>query len=533
MDELHHSKRGRNYKWKVLIVTMIGTFMAVLDSSIVNVSLPAIKANFGCSTTDIEWILTGYMLSFAALMPLTAWLRERIGYKILFLSALGLFTVGSLLCGMAWNLPTLITARVIQALGGGAISPTAMAMLTEVFGREERGKALSYWGLGTILGPAIGPTLGGYLTHTLGWRSIFLVNLPVGIVCIFIGIRMLAEDRPTHNNHRNFDMWGFAFLTIFLVSFLLGLSKGEQEGWTSPFILSCAVIALLGFLGFILAEINTRERIMDLGLFRIGAFSSSMVMTLARSVVLFGSTFLLPLFIQNMMGYDEIVSGLILLPSTLLMMALMPLVGMIGDKIPPRYPALIGIFFLIVSLFMYRNIDLTTSIANVIIPTLFRSVGMLLLMTPIMTAMMNAVPQKKAGMASSMNSIIQQVGGSIGIAIFGTLQANRSNFHLAVVGEQARATTQAFHQSATALMHAAHAQGLSYAQSAAVAQTAIVTKMSFAAVVMSFQDAFLIGSLLLVFVLPIAFMLPAKPITGIREHSLKDEKMKEIVILEG
>ena len=191
---------------------------------------------------------------------------------------------------------------MIQALGGGAIMPTSMAMITEVFPREERGKALGFWGLGSILGPAIGPTLGGFLTHSLGWRSIFLVNLPVGIICVFLGLRMLAEDVPHRSTRRPFDLWGFLFLTAFLVAFLLGLSKGESEGWTSPFILSCAVISLLGFIGFILVETHVTDRVIDLALFKIPAFSSSMVMTAARSIVLFGGTFLLPIFVQNLHG---------------------------------------------------------------------------------------------------------------------------------------------------------------------------------------------------------------------------------------
>src|ERR1035441_6686692 len=168
---------GNAYKWEVLIVVMIGTLMAALDQSIVNVSLPDIMADFGSPVTDIEWVVTGYMLAFATLMPLTAWLREHIGYKQLFVGSLFVFTLGSLLCAMSWSLPSLVGARVIQALGGGAITPTGMAMITEVFEPHERGKAIGYWGVGVIVGPSFGPTLGGYLTNAFGWRSIFTVNL--------------------------------------------------------------------------------------------------------------------------------------------------------------------------------------------------------------------------------------------------------------------------------------------------------------------------------------------------------------------
>ena len=197
-----------NYKWIVMGIVMIGTMMATLDSSIVNVSIPAIMADFGAGVDDIEWVLTGYMIAFATLMPLTAWLRDHLGYKTLFMGSLFVFTIGSLLCGAAWNLESLIGARIVQALGGGAIAPTGMAMISEVFPPQERGKAIGIWGVGIIMGPTFGPTLGGYLTKTFGWRSIFLVNLPLGIVALFAASALLIKDRPHASQHRSFDFWG-------------------------------------------------------------------------------------------------------------------------------------------------------------------------------------------------------------------------------------------------------------------------------------------------------------------------------------
>ena len=187
-----------NYKWVVMVIVMIGMVMSMLDSSIVNVSIPSIMADFGSNVTDIEWVVTAYMLAFAVLMPLTAWLRDRIGHKILYSISLLVFTVGSLLCGLAFNLPSLIAARVIQALGGGAMNPTGMAMIAEVFDPKERGRAMGWFGMGIIIGPAVGPTLGGFLTVTFGWRSIFLVNLPVGIFAVIMALEMLVHDRPHH-----------------------------------------------------------------------------------------------------------------------------------------------------------------------------------------------------------------------------------------------------------------------------------------------------------------------------------------------
>ncbi|PIS31712.1 hypothetical protein COT42_00360 [Candidatus Saganbacteria bacterium CG08_land_8_20_14_0_20_45_16] len=259
---------GLDYKWQVMIVVMIGMVMALLDVSIVNISIPTIMADFGANVTDIEWVVTAYMLTFAVLMPLTAWLRERIGHKILYSMSLILFTVGSLLCGMAWDIPSLIVARVIQALGGGAMTPTGMAMIAETFGPRERGKAMGFFGIAIVVGPAFGPTLGGFLTHAFGWRSVFLVNLPVGIFGLWMALKMLIPDRPQCKVHQSFDLWGFVFLTLFLVAFLLGISKGEQEGWASRYIMICAGLSVFGLVSFLVTESLVKDRIMDLGLFK-------------------------------------------------------------------------------------------------------------------------------------------------------------------------------------------------------------------------------------------------------------------------
>jgi MFS transporter, DHA2 family, multidrug resistance protein len=532
MKAISDLKASPKYKWNVLILVIIGTFMAMLDSSIVNVSLPDIIANFGSNITDIQWIMTAYMLAFAALMPLTAWLRDRVGYKYLFICAIGLFTAGSLLCGMAWSVQSLIMARVIQALGGGAIMPTGMAMLTEVFSIKERGQAFGYYGLGVIIGPMLGPTLGGYLTHAFTWRSVFLVNLPVGIICMLMASVQLAKDKPHHSTHKPFDFWGFLFFIAFLVPFLLGISKGEDKGWTSPYVLTCAVISMLGFIGFILVETQVKDRIIDLSLFKIPVFTSCMIVTLARSVALFGGTFLLPVFIQRIMGYNEITSGLIMLPSSIAMAIMMPFVGKLSDKMAPRIPTIVGIIFLIFFMFMYRNIDVLTSIPNIIIPTIIRSAGMILLIAPIMTAMMNSIPQGKAGMASSMNSIIQQVGGSIGIAIFTTVQVSRTNYHMNIVAETIKNNSPAFKQAAVNMMQHTHNMGLNYRDAMAVSQGILVRKLSTAAALMSFQDTFFFGAILMIMALPLAFLLPAKIEPHIPEGSVKDEKMKEAVIIE-
>jgi EmrB/QacA subfamily drug resistance transporter len=516
------------YKWIVLIITMIGAFMASLDSSIVNVSLPSIMSDFGSSTSSIEWIMTGYMLAMAVTMPLTGWIRDRIGYKNLFIASLFVFTSGSLLCGLSWNLPVLVLARVIQALGAGAITPTVMAMMTEVFPGEERGKALGFYGMGVTIAPAIGPVLGGFLTSFLGWRSIFMVNLPIGVICMTIGLSMLSDDVPHNSMNKPFDFWGFSFLTVFLVPLLLGISKGEEQGWSSPFILACGVTAILGFIGFILAESHTEEKLVDLDLFKVPVFTSCIVVTAVRAIILFGGTFLLPLFIQRVIGYDALTCGLIMLPTALTMAVLMPIAGIFSDKSSPRLMVIAGIVVMGISMFMYWNLDITTSITGIIIPTVVRSLGMALLNAPIIVAMMNSIPKQKIGMATSMVSILLQVGGSLGIAIFGTMQLNRATFHLNAVTE----TVTNLNLWTGGIASQAHNAGLTYANSMAVANGVLIRNVYQAATVMSYQDVFIIAGILILLSIPLAFLLPTKTIAP-KGTAVKKPPVKSNVTIEA
>jgi len=517
-----------NYRWMVMGIVMVGTMMATLDSSIVNVSIPAIMADFGSSVDDIEWVLTGYMIAFATLMPLTAWIRDHIGYKMLYMGSVIVFTLGSLLCGGAWNLESLVGARVIQALGGGAITPTGMAMISEVFPPEERGKAIGIWGMGVIMGPTIGPTLGGYLTKTFGWRSIFLVNLPVGIVVILAASVLLIRDRPHESSHRPFDLWGFIFLSVFLVSFLLGLSKGEKEGWTSVYILTCAFTSIISFILFLVVESQTRHGIIDLGLFRYTSFSISSLIIMVRSVALFGGIFLLPLFLQQQMGFDEMQSGLIMMPGALMIMIFMPITGRLGDRIGPMIPSVIGVILLGWSMYMYRNLDVNMGVFGVIKPTLVRGVGMAFLMAPIMAAALNAVPHHKAGMASSMVNIIMQVSGSLGIASLATVLSNRIHFHLNAIGAVASMRTPAFTEIFRNVFYHAHSLGYPYAQSRQIASMLIFKKLSQTAIVMAFQDAFIIGGIIVMVALVPSFFLPRSNVIH-GPHAAEDETVDEMI----
>jgi len=502
--------RPEIYKWVVICIVMIGSLMSALDISIVNVSIPSMMSDLGENVQDIQWVVTAYMIAFATLMPLTAWFRDWIGYKNLYLGSLLVFTLGSLMCAASWNLPTLIGSRVFQAFGGGAIAPTGMAMITEVFEPNERGKALGVWGVGIILGPAVGPTLGGYLTHTFGWRSIFMVNLPICILGIIGGIELLKKDRPLDSKRKPFDFWGFLFLSVFLVSFLLGLSKGEEKGWASTYILTCIFIAIISFVFFILVESTVTHQIIDLSLFKIPVFSICSIVVIIRSIILFGSIFLLPIFLQNQMGYNEIQTGLILLPGAVFLAMMMPIGGKLGDSIGPRIPVFIGLAGLGMYMFMYRHIDVTMSVFAIIEPMLVRGFGMGMLMAPVMAAALNAVHKRKAGMVAAVLSILMQVGGSLGIASLTTLLTNRIHFHLGILGSLLNTSSSAFQHIYGNLFHYAHTLGYTYEQSRLVSRIVLANKVFDMASIRAYQDVFFITGVFAFFSLFFVFWLPGR-----------------------
>jgi DHA2 family multidrug resistance protein len=496
------------YPWKVLIIVMIGTLMGALDQSIVNVSLPAIMADFGASLDDIEWVVTGYMLAFATLMPLTAWFRDRVGHKALFIASLVVFTGGSVLCGMAWNLPALVFARVIQALGGGAITPTGMAMISEEFPPAERARALGYWGMGVIVGPAFGPTLGGWLTAVFGWRSIFLINLPIGILGVLLAAAVLKPDRPHADQHRPFDVWGFGFLSVFLIAFLLGLSKGEHEGWTSAYLTTCAILSVVGFVGFLTVESIIPYRIVDITLFRYPVFSACLAVTVVRSVALYGGVFLLPLYLQQLRGLDEIDSGVLMLWGSLLIGIMMPISPKLMDWFGAKAVTIAGLLGVALFMYMLRDIDVNTSISHVIWATLVRGLGIGLMFTPVTAVALNSVPKRSAGMASSMLNLLQQVGGSVGIAVLATVLSHRVKFHLAVFGAAVSPDSPMFREAFRRVAAHAHALGYSHAESARIAFTSVGRAVATAAQAAGFGDSFLFGTLIVLVGMSAAFLLP-------------------------
>ncbi|MFT3823096.1 MAG: DHA2 family efflux MFS transporter permease subunit [Chitinophagaceae bacterium] len=413
----------------ILLTLMLGTSMAAIDSSIVNVSLPVIRNRFHADVDEVAWVITAYMISFCLFIPLTNWLKSRIGYYHLFLWSVAIFTFGSLLCSLSGSLTMLVIARVVQATGGGAISPTTLAILSESFPKEERGSAIGWWGIGNVMGPALGPTLGGLLTQYFGWESIFYVNIPLGILTIVMTMRYLNFLKLQPTSNPRFDITGFIFFSIFIVAIQYSISAVTKNGGFSWQLVSGIAVTIFTLFMFIRSS-RKAAPLLDLSVFRLSGFVTCAIIIIIRSIALYGGLFFLPFLLQGLLGYSQIQSGLLLLPNALMMLVSRPYAGRMADKGYIRNTSIIGLVLVALSMFLFSRINVGTSIWLIILPMLIRGWGMSLLVAPVSTALLNSVSIQQTATATSMNSLLQQLGGSIGIAISGTLHIFIYNYYI-------------------------------------------------------------------------------------------------------
>jgi len=475
---MNNSPDSDIYRWFVLGIVMVGTLSVMLNSSIVNVALPHMMSAFSVNRNQIEWVSTGFMLAGAVAMPAVGWGVGRLGHKNLYLGALALFTFGSVACAFAWSYNALIVARVITAVGAGALQPVSMAMVADLFEPHERGKALGIWGPGVMIGPAFGPTLGGYLTEWFGWRAIFSVNLPIGLVTLLVGAAIIKSDRSVPRLRLPFDWWGFFFLSMALVSGLLALSKGQEKGWGSTYILTCFALTIIGLTLFAAIESAIKHPLLDLSLFRYFNYSLSMILGVFRSVGLFGGLFLLPIFLQNLAGYTVIQAGLWVMPAGIVIGVVMPLAGWMADHYSPRWLVTFGTAVAGFALIMYGYLDPLSGAGMIIGWQVVRGVGLALMMAPLITVAINSVPPNKVAEASSFLNVGQRVGGSFGIALLNTYVTNSIIGHSARLGELMGMRSEVFHYFTLHVSQALsrHMQGMPSTDSAREVMTSMVLR---------------------------------------------------------
>jgi EmrB/QacA subfamily drug resistance transporter len=423
--QARESHTGRlDYKWVALAVVLGGSIMTILDATVVNVALPTLQTTFNAgSYNDISWVVSGYLLAQGAVIPVTGWVTDRFGTKRVYLITLILFTVASALCGLAWNLPSLILFRVLQGIGGGMIMPIGMTIILRAVGPSEMGRVMGIFGVPMLLGPALGPVLGGWLVQDFSWRLIFYVNVPVGIVSLMAAQRFLRET--PHSSTMKLDWIGLLTGTPAVLALMYGVDRSNELGWGSPLVLSMLTISAVFFVAFLYRQRTADEPLLHLELFRDPTFSWSVVLGFFLVTALFGAMLLLPLYLQQVHGYDAISTGLLLMPQAITAAIFMPLGGYLTDRIGPRPVVSLGLVLLVAGGVLLAQIHSDTPVSLIVAALALRGMAMGFAMMPGMSAGLARVPQHLTSRASSITNTAQRVGSSIGIAILVTVLSSQ------------------------------------------------------------------------------------------------------------
>jgi len=418
-----HTRFGRiDYKWVALAVVLTGTIMTILDSTIVNIAIPTLQHDLHAgSYTDIAWVVTGYLLAQGAVIPLSGWATDRWGTKRLYLITMVTFTVASMLCGISQNLGELIFFRVVQGIGGGMLMPIGMTIILQAVGPQNMGRVMGIFGVPMLIAPAVGPVLGGWFVQDFTWRLIFYVNVPIGIIGFIAASRFLLE---THRTARlRLDVLGLITGVPSILALMYAVDRSTALGWSSPLVVSLLLASAVLMGAFIVRQLHAREPLLQLSLFRDRTFSWAMVLSFVVVTAMFGTMLLLPLYLQEVHGYDAIETGLLLLPQAVMAAVSMPLGGYLTDRFGPKWVVAIGMVLLTVGSVILAQIHYDSSNWLVIGSLMLRGFAMGFAMMPTMTAAMARVPRRYTSRASSITNTFQRVSSSVGIAILITVLA--------------------------------------------------------------------------------------------------------------
>ncbi len=502
-------------KWVVSFTVLLGTIMSVLDSSVVNVALPDMSGTLGATIEEITWVVTGYILAQVIIMPITALLSSRFGRKRFYLASVVLFTLASMACGLARTMPMMVFFRAIQGAGGGVMITVSQAILRESFPPEEQGTAMGLFGLGTVLAPAFGPTLGGWLTDTYSWPWVFYVNVPIGVLCVVLVMRFVDDPPYLVRQKGQIDWTGLMAMTIGLGAFQLMLEKGQDKDWfQSSFIVWLAVIAAVGLVLFVWKELTTDRPAVDLRLFNNVPFASATFLGGVLGMGLYGALFLLPLFLQELLGYPAMTSGLALMPRSLAMAVCMPIAGRMYNRLGPR--VLVGAGLAVSAFSFWDLAHLTADIGfwDLVMPQIWQGVGFSLLFVALSTAALATIPNPKMTAASGLYNVVRQVMGSVGIAAAASeLVRSQMRFHdrLAQGVTIYSPTTQHWLHGVTAAMMAAGADAYTAGRRALDLLNLETTRQ---AMVLAYNHVLLLVAALFLVSVPLVLLLRGLPRGG-------------------
>src|SRR5579864_8645570 len=406
---------------------MFATFMEVLDTTVVNVSLPHIAGSLSATIEESTWALTSYLVANAIILPLTGWLATYFGRKRLLMASVTGFTAASFLCGLAPNLQTLVFFRIIQGATGGAMQPLSQAVLLEAFPPHERGKAMGFWGLGIVVAPILGPVLGGWLTDSYSWRWVFYINIPVGIASIVMTKLFIFDPSYIRQEERSIDYWGIGMLAVGIGALQIVLDKGQQEDWfSSTLIRSLAIVSAVTLVTLIVHELRTEEPIVELRVFKVRSYAVGVFLMTVVGFVLYGSLVLLPIMLQTLLGYPPLQAGIAMAPRGIGSFFMMPLTGWLTGRFDARKLLTTGLIVGGVTLLWLGMLNLNAGYWDIFWPQLIQGAGMALLFVPLTTVTMDSIPRERMGNATSLFNLMRNIGGSIGIATTGTLLSRQT-----------------------------------------------------------------------------------------------------------
>jgi DHA2 family multidrug resistance protein len=457
---------GGHNPWAIALVVTMATFMEVLDTSIANVSLPHIAGSLSVSQDESTWVLTSYLVSNAIILPISGWIASRVGRKRFYMTCVALFTISSFLCGIAPSLGWLIFFRILQGVGGGGLGPSEQSILADTFPPEKRGSAFAVYGMAVVLAPAIGPTLGGFITDHYQWRWVFFINVPVGLLSLFLTHRMVTD--PPHLAKAKEKSGGIDYIGISLIALGLGclevvLDKGQEDNWfASSFIVAFSIIAAVMLVSFVVWEWHSEHPVVDVRLFKSRTFASSNVMMFVLGVTLFGSTVLLPQYLQVLLGYSAEDAGMALSPGGFLIMMMMPFIGFLVSRVDARIMIGIGFTILSASMFymtshLYAGMDFRTAVSL----RAFQSAALAFLFVPINTLVYADVPGEKNNAVSGIVNLSRNMGGDVGIALVTTLIARRSQQHQSYLTANTSSGGRYFQAQLAAISNALVHKGMS------------------------------------------------------------------------
>jgi MFS transporter, DHA2 family, multidrug resistance protein len=491
------------HPWLVALSVLAGTFMVVLDSTVVNVCLPNVAGSLSATVEEATWALTTYLAANAVILPMTGWLANRMGRARLILLAVTGFTVASFLCGLSPTLPFLIACRIVQGLCGGLMQPLSQAVMLESFPPHERGEAMALWGLGIVAAPIFGPVIGGWLTDNYSWRWVFYINIPIGVLAFFLIRRFVTDPPYIRQTSRGIDYWGLSLLVIGIGALQVALDQGQKEDWFgSQWITGLLIVAGITLAMLIHREFTARHPIVDLRVFRDRTYAAGVLLMTLMGFVLFGSLIIFPILLQTLMGYSPLQSGIAMAPRGVGMLLTTPLVGVLIGRTDARKLVASGFALGVLTLYWFSRLNMSAGYWDYFWPQLIQGAGFSFLFVPLTTVTMDAIPNAAMGNATSIFNLMRNLGGSMGIAITQTFMARHRQIHTNDLTAHISQYSHPTQQALAGLQSAFAAQGSDAVTAAHRAQAALWGAVQRHAAMLAFNDAFLLLAAIFLVLMP-------------------------------